>query len=384
MHSVKSQVLENSEFSANGYVMIESLRVENFRCFKSLELHKLKRVNVLVGTNASGKTVLLEAVKLGLGAQPPVITFLNQLRGFQPIYFPNPTPEQFRSYFSDLFHDFDDQKTIECSIVDSRKRNASLSIYFDPKHAVTTQTQAGQSIGFQSGVATAANPPATTIIPLAFDRKDLGGQKDSLYATVQNGQVLLQPGAELGIHSGFFSSGYVGNPGENANWYSRLSVEKRGEQILAAVQKHFPFVRSLSTETPIPGISALYADIPTISRKLPLTFVSWGVNRVLTFILAICTFKAGVVLIDEVENGIYHDQLGLLWETMFGLAEQYDTQLFISTHSKECLKAALPTVKKHESSFNLLRTERLNGTCEVTPIEGKLFESALEQGFDVR
>ena len=292
---VKSQSLETntSEFVASGYKMIESFRVANFRCFKSLELHKLKRVNVVVGTNASGKTVLLEAIKLGLAAQPPVITFLNQLRGFQPFYFPNPTPDQFRLYFADLFHDFDDQKPIECAIVDSRKRNASVNIYFDPKHAVTTQTQASQPIGFQGGTAL-VSAPATTIIPLAFDRNDFAGQKSSLYATVQNGQVLLQPGAELGMVSGFFSSGYVGNPGENANWYSRLSVEKKSDQILAAIQRHFPFIRNLSSETPLPGVSAMYADIPTISRKLPLTFVSWGINRIMTFILGICTFKAGV------------------------------------------------------------------------------------------
>ena len=47
--------------------MIESLRIENFRCFKALELHGLKRINAIVGDNATGKTVLLEAIKIGLG-----------------------------------------------------------------------------------------------------------------------------------------------------------------------------------------------------------------------------------------------------------------------------------------------------------------------------
>ena len=44
--------------------MLEQLRIENFRCFKSFELEHLGRVNLLVGKNNSGKTSILEALKI--------------------------------------------------------------------------------------------------------------------------------------------------------------------------------------------------------------------------------------------------------------------------------------------------------------------------------
>jgi hypothetical protein len=306
--------------------MIESLHVENFRCFKSLELHGLKRVNVVVGTNASGKTVLLEAIKLGLGATPPTISFLNQLRGFQPIYFPNPTPEQFRAYFTDLFHDFDGESSIVFSIVDSKRGNATVRIYFDPKHAVTTQVPQGQAqgaIGFQPAGGAPTNPPATTIIPLAFDRSGFSGEKSSLYATVQNGMVFLQPGAELGMVSGFFSSGYLSNPTENATWLSNLSVAKKSDKLKSVIRKHFPFVRDLSSESLLPGMAAVYIDIPSISRKLPATFVSWGINRVLTFLLAISTFKTGVVCSGGVQNHLRCFYFTLICQARFLIASGF-------------------------------------------------------------
>ncbi len=367
--------------------MIESLHIENFRCFKSLELHGLKRVNVVVGANASGKTVLLEGIKLGLGAGPAVWGFLNQLRGFQPILIPNPVPDLFRSYFVDLFHNFDDQNPITISTVDSNNRSSNVRIYFDPKHAVTTQqAQAVPSpVGFQpSTPETAGGPAVSTIIPLAFDRRGFGGDTSKLYATVQNGQILLQPGPELGVTSAYFSSAYSTNPAENATWWSKLSVEKRSERVLSIIQSHFRFVRDLSSENFLPGVTAVYVDIAALDRKLPATYVSWGFNRLLTFILAIAMVRKGVIMIDEVENGIYHDRYVGVWETLFDLAKQQDTQLFVSTHSIECLKAALPTVNKHEQDFTLLRTDRINGTCGVTPIAGNMFESALQHGFDVR
>jgi DNA replication and repair protein RecF len=44
--------------------MIESLEVTNFRGFERLELHGLRRINVIVGENSSGKTAFLESVFL--------------------------------------------------------------------------------------------------------------------------------------------------------------------------------------------------------------------------------------------------------------------------------------------------------------------------------
>jgi AAA15 family ATPase/GTPase len=44
--------------------MLRSLRIENFRCFQTFELQQLGRLNLLVGTNNSGKTSILEAIQI--------------------------------------------------------------------------------------------------------------------------------------------------------------------------------------------------------------------------------------------------------------------------------------------------------------------------------
>ncbi|MCD8489578.1 MAG: AAA family ATPase, partial [Desertifilum sp.] len=44
--------------------MLKSLRIENFRCFQVFELQQLGQLNLLVGTNNSGKTSILEAIQL--------------------------------------------------------------------------------------------------------------------------------------------------------------------------------------------------------------------------------------------------------------------------------------------------------------------------------
>jgi hypothetical protein len=63
------------------YRMINSLEVKNFRAFRDLQLDDLTPVNIVVGRSASGKTALLEAIRLALGATPQVAWNLNAWRG---------------------------------------------------------------------------------------------------------------------------------------------------------------------------------------------------------------------------------------------------------------------------------------------------------------
>ena len=369
-------------------LMISSLHVENFRCFNSLELSGLRRVNILVGRNASGKTALLEAIKMGLDGQPNVVPFVNQLRNIPFIMAGNPTPEQFQAQFMDFFHGFDIDGKILISTTDSDARTAVVRIYFDPTKAVTTEQPAigfRQTPGFRVAPVPAPLPPVT-IIPLAFERVDFQGQKSTLLATInQQGQPFLQPGKSLGMVAGFIANLYYGGPGENAAWLSELSIQKRKSEVLDAVKRHYPFVLDLTSEAAMQGVpSTVYADLPYLSRRIPLSLVSGGISRLITMILAIVSYKNGVVLIDEIENGLFHDQYPALWKTVLDLATHSNTQVFVSTHSKECLTAAVQAIAADPSSFALLRARREEGHSAVEVFGGEATEAALQKNGEVR
>lgn len=358
--------------------MIKSLHIERLRPFDSLELTDLKRVNILVGTNASGKTSLLEAIKVGLDAVPGTLPWLNGMRGMNFTVAPTLTADQFRELFIDWFHEFDSAKPISIRFSDSSNQKASLKIYFDPQRAATSQP----SVGFRAEPSLSI---PTTIIPLVFDRTDFQGQKTSLLATINpQGQFTMEPGRPMGISSGFFSNNYFGFGQENAAWLSRLRVEKRGDEVIGAIQRHFSFIRDVTSEITGQGMATVFVDVPHLPRKIPLSLVSGGISRLFTLILAVVTFGAGVVLIDEVENGIFHDQYHLLWKTLTDLAEHNNTQLFVATHSGDCLRAAHQMIAEREAEFSLLRIVRKNGVATVKQFSGKELESALDKDGEVR
>ena len=60
----------------------ETLKIENFRGIKSLEIDDLARVNLFVGRNNCGKTSVLESAFLLTGmSNPTVLSMIENLRG---------------------------------------------------------------------------------------------------------------------------------------------------------------------------------------------------------------------------------------------------------------------------------------------------------------
>ncbi|MFZ3328570.1 MAG: AAA family ATPase [Methylocella sp.] len=86
-----------------GYQMIRSIAVKNFRSFRDVSLDDLRAINILVGESASGKTALLEAIRLALGGTPSVAWTMNALRGLIAFMPPNPPREQFEAAWVHCF-----------------------------------------------------------------------------------------------------------------------------------------------------------------------------------------------------------------------------------------------------------------------------------------
>ena len=364
--------------SQGEYLMIEQLHIENFRCFKSADVGELRPINIIVGNNASGKTAFLESIKLGLDAFPNLLPWFNQLRSIPSAYPGNPSQEQFQSLFLDLFHQFDSETDVVTSIKDSKNRTATLRLHFDPSRATTIQLP----LGFQP--PTPQSLP-TTIVPLAFDRVDFDGRSDTLLATLTpQGGPHFDQGKPMGIVSGLIGSAHFGIPFENATWLSQLRIEKHDDEIIQAIKRHFPLISNVSVESPLPGMAAVYVDLATVSRKLPLSIVSGGISRLFTLMLAIVAFKEGVVLVDEIENGIFYERYPLMWKTLADLVKHHKTQLFVSTHSGECLKAALPVIKKSPDDFSMLRVRRENGHSIIERFGGEQVAAALEKDGELR
>ncbi len=360
--------------------MINSLQVENFRCFKNIDLSDLRRINVVVGRNATGKTALLEAVRLALGGTPNVLWAMNPSRGFvgglqQPI-----TREAFESLWNPYFFNFDATHPIFTDCCNSENRHATVKVFFDTKRSVTSIPPQPPQQPPPPVV------PSPFIPPLAFERNDFSGETSTLYASIQpQGGLNFDAGPELGPVTEFFTSSWNLNPLLPAQMFSQLSIQRREKEIVAAVRAEFePSLQNLAVLTPIAGQGALYAELLYLKEKLPISYLSSGISRFITMMSAVLIRGKGVVLIDEIENGLSYKVFPSLWKYLLKFAVDNGTQIFASTHSAECVRALLPAMEGHENDFMLLRAERVNGSSAIASVQGKFLEAAIDQGVEMR
>jgi AAA15 family ATPase/GTPase len=358
-----------SEFHRIGQAMINSLEIKNFRGYKSTKLRGLKRINIIVGRNASGKTALLESLYLTLGASPELAIKLRAWRGLGERLSVGGQKATHDALWKDLFYQFDRNRTIYISFKGSEDVTRTLKISFNAESTFV--------------IPVGERPTdIPEIYPITFEwRKGpdvLGRSRPVLTA-----EGLRIKGTAFPIAGAFYSNATPINAMETAQHFSDLSKRNKQQPIVNAIREMFPFIENLSVETEA-GLGMVYAYAPTLPQKVPIGLISSGINRLLAYLLAIASQSEGVVLIDEIENGFYYDTMPIIWSQLLKFCEEYETQLFASTHSREALKYLLPAMEGNEDKFSLLRTEKENGQCIVRQISGKDLEAALEEGVEVR
>jgi hypothetical protein len=353
--------------------MITSLSATGFRGFRSISIRDLRPVNILVGASASGKTALLEAIRLAAGATPNVAWQLNATRTLPLLAFPNPTRDQFEGLFSSLFYDFDVTHRIQLSINDRELGLAAVDIYFDQDKQIAPlpQPPTGQ-VGFP-------------VLPLAFKRFNFRGEESIFYANLNSqGQLNLDGAPELGPRIEFFTSAWQANGQQIASWYSTLSIANKEAEITRAVRKQFPQIEDLTVQNPTNFISSIYATLPHLSHKLPVSLVSSGINKFISLLIGISATAGGVLLIDEIENGIYYRLFESLWKALHSFARANGTQLFLSTHSLECLRGVTPLIQSDAEDFSLIQMTTRTGESEAFVVPGEDAYAAIEGGVEVR
>jgi hypothetical protein len=359
-------------------LMIKSLHVENFRCFKEVDLTDLGLINVLVGGNGSGKTALLESIFLPGGA-PNLALSLDAGRGliYQPTVLAR-TRAGYESIWKRLFFHFSQNQPIVISLKDSAVNTRTLKISYNSPKEIQLFTDERSTGGINPNV------DSSLVIPITFETTDAQGKKYAVQP-VSNpfGQFVMEgtlPPNAL-IH---FIRPEASNFSEIAQLFSNLRISKQEEPVQETLRAVFPEIANISPEAPF-GSLLLYCDAPHMPEKVPVGLVSFGLHKVLAILVGISSVAGGAVLVDEIENGIYCKTLPKLWESIFQSCERCETQLFASTHSMECLQAVLPTLAKHKELFRLLRVERHeDGSHGVRVFGGKEFQSALETGIEFR
>ena len=79
--------------------------------------------------------------------------------------------------------------------------------------------------------------------------------------------------------------------------------------------------------------------LSTNDGPVPLRRLGDGVTRVFGMALALVNSKGGILLIDEIENGIHYSVQESLWRFILDVSRRLNVQVFATSHSWDCVKA---------------------------------------------
>ena len=171
-----------------------------------------------------------------------------------------------------------------------------------------------------------------------------------------------------------------GNVNQDAVALGQLRMQKRGELILDALRVVEPGLVGIednaSSDAPM-----ICVDLG-LPELVPLPVMGAGMTHVARIVLAAASAAGGVVLVDELENGLHHSVLPDVWRVIGKAAEDFDVQVFATTHSFECVEAAQKTLATND--FRLHRIEVEDGAYRCITPSPAAIAGAVRHNLEIR
>jgi AAA15 family ATPase/GTPase len=360
--------------------MLESLKIENFRCLSNFHVEKLGRVNLIVGKNNSGKSSLLEALRIYARKGNPALlreiavshdeTYVTnntntserasneeQDTAFQAFFTGRefPTEDGKSIYIGDesgksfvkiehalYIDEFEEVKDIDGDIIRRRRR----------KQIEKNDLFPNDQPALQALLVTASETSGQGWIEL----------NDSMYPRRAN-IFWERTSLELPLSyvpTQFLSLDYLAQLWDQIVFSPHEESVKSALRIIEQSVEEIAFVQAAPEDIRKVRRPERTAKVKLKGLKsgIPLNSMGDGMLRVLQLALTIFPAKGGLLLIDEFENGLHWTAQEKIWRLVFKLATELNIQVFATSHSNDALKGFAIAANAHPEVGTLIRLTR--------------------------
>lgn len=322
--------------------------IKKYKKLKNLQLSDLSLINLFAGLNDSGKTTVLEAIYL-LAHQNDFSGLLEMIRRRGKVVENQLVPRWFVGQVD--------------SVID-------IGGVFDKMQAsvlIQKEQEQNEQIDMSQYLATVR-------ISAQYDKHE----QTSLTRIYKDRSIDIRaPNIKTLCHIVFSSPFFLNEPDRHTQYYHKSVQSKALSQI-------FNFIRAkvVPTVSDVRLVDDLQRFLVTDSQydeAMDLTKYGDGLQRIFFISLLFASAQNGVVLIDELENAIHADLITWFTQFIYDLALEFNVQVFLTSHSKECIDAFVKTVSVDSfSAYALVNKENNNVT--VRSFSGELFSRLVKAG----
>jgi AAA15 family ATPase/GTPase len=306
--------------------MLKSLKIENFRCFPSFEMGQLGKLNLIVGTNNSGKTSILEALQLLLNT--PFTFDFEVLAGIitdRSEYIINDEDQDRNLVVHHLFYnhyiDIDSKFTISGKSFDDKQLELIVSI----KNKKIDIDQESLCLCVKRLISSmAVETPFKLSSAGMLSLKILRSATNNLNHSKSNIQF---------VNSSSLTA-------EKAlDLFEDIVLTPEEELVIQALQIIEPQVKRIAPligKNGYRGSRGSFVVQTNENQRIPIGSMGDGMWRILGLALAIVNAKDGVLLVDEIDTGLHFTVMADMWKMLWETAKRLNVQIFATTHSNDC------------------------------------------------
>ncbi len=291
------------------------VHISDYKRLRNIDISLISRINLFTGINNSGKTSLLEALYL-LCCQNDFSGLLEVVRRRGKVPEDKISPEWFFEQLPTLIR--------ISGIFDHT--DTSLQIrHYKEENSEIDKSRYLESVEISS---------------------DFGGSRQESLTRIFKGRnrETRALGSKILCPTVFSSPFFLNEPHRHTLYYAKSVRSKAKQKIVNFIRRNIvPTIENI--ELADEWHRFLVTD--SICDKAPdLTEYGEGLQRIFFISLLFASAQNGVVLIDEFENAIHTDMIADFARFIYDLAELFNTQVFLTSHSKECIDAFVMNIPK--------------------------------------
>jgi len=346
--------------------MYENIKISNLRGIKELEVKNLAQVNLIVGNNASGKTTFLEGIFFLIGAMNPKLPVNANI--FRNLPFIG------NVLWDTYFHNMDVNTPIRIEgqiqgynekdrlVIRPRKAklNGNPSVHPEsPRGDSETSIKIeGLNLEYSS-----SKKPEKTVVTSVFIEED----------------KIVTEGEKRREIRGVFSGPTT--PFDLKERFGVVQRNKKTNEIISFLKQIEPKI----TDLRLNEVGFVDADID-LPHLIPTNLMGGGFEKFLGIALTMFNFQHGIILIDEIENGLHYSAQQKLWDAVLSWANALDVQVFATSHSTECISAFNKSLRSSllKSNAKLFRIEKKDDIFRSVEYTSELLNESLESDWEVR
>jgi hypothetical protein len=311
-------------------------------------MNDLGRINLLVGTNNSGKTSVLEAIYLLSSAGDPAALWqLLWRRGERLPAMLSATgdrPPRRSPIELDVSHLFTGHEAQPGSSIRISAKNQTPERTLEYAIAEVSPRDQAEIFGSDDeGILTSRlvlevrGTPRPAIPMIALTRAG-GLFTDALETSARRAR---QRASEVTPAHFITTESFSGD--ELVAMWNKIALTPTEGLVLKALQfldRDIERIAAQATSGPYYPSQARGGFI--VKRKgseqpVPIGSMGDGMWRMLAVAIAITQCKGGVLLVDEIDTGLHYSVMSQMWSLIYSAARDLDVQVFATTHSYDCV-----------------------------------------------